>query len=350
MKKFLVSTANVYGYDSDDNLLFTGTTLMDSSIETTLSNTDVRAGQGNQLQYIYYHTAEMNITINEAQFSLSYLALNVGSDITTGANVWTTETVSVTNGVGTVSETPLVVSGTKLYGWVTDKDDNVERVEFTGTSFTMSNLGYSGNVCVRYYAQDAAAKQITIYADMLPKTVRLVMEAQLCSSDSTTNRIGTLQIEVPRASMTGAFTLSMTPDSVAQTPLSVRALSYNPTNNGGCTGNRPVYATITEILYEANWYDNVIALAIEGGDASLASGATKMLKVFAVPNDGSASFLARTSGLTFSSDNTSVATVDNTGLVTIGSGATAGATATIKATITDKPEIDANIIVTVVSE
>ena len=181
------------------------------------------------------------------------------------------------------------------------ENDKVERVEFTGTSFTMTDLSYSGNVCVRYYAQDAAAKQITIYADMLPKTVRLVMEAQLCSSDSTTNRIGTLQIEVPRASMTGAFTLSMTPDSVAQTPLSVRALSYTPTNDGGCTSNRPVYATITEILYEANWYDNVIALAIEGGDVSLAPEETKALKVFAVPNDGSASFLARTSGLSISS-------------------------------------------------
>ena len=127
MKKFLVSTANVYGYDSDDNLLFTGTTLMDSSIETTLSNTDVRAGQGNQLQYIYYHTAEMNITINEAQFSLNYLALNVGSDITTGADVWTTETVTVENGAGNVAGTPLAISGTTLYGWVTDKDGNIEK-------------------------------------------------------------------------------------------------------------------------------------------------------------------------------------------------------------------------------
>ena len=54
MKKFLVSTADVYGYDSNDNLLFVGKTLLDSSIETTLSNTDVRAGKGNQLQYIYY--------------------------------------------------------------------------------------------------------------------------------------------------------------------------------------------------------------------------------------------------------------------------------------------------------
>lgn len=343
MKKFLVSTANVYGYDSDDNLLFVGTTLMDTSIETTLSNTDVRAGQGNQLQYIYYHTAEMNITINEAQFSLPYLALNVGSSITTGANVWTTETVTIENGAGTVAGTPLPVASTTLYGWVTDKNSNTERVVFNGSSFNMSDSNYNGDVCVRYYAADASAQQITVYADMLPSTIRLVMEAQLCSSDSTTNRIGTLQVEVPKASMTGAFTLSMTPDSVAQTPLTVRALSYTPTNNGGCAANRPVYAEITEILFNRQWYDNVIALAIEGGDFSLATGATKSLKVFAIPNDGTAAFLAPASEITFSSDATSKATVDGTGVVT----AVAAGNATIKATITGKSDIDANVVVTV---
>ena len=343
MKKFLVSTANVYGYDSEDNLLFTGTTLMDSSIETTLSNTDVRAGQGNQLQYIYYHTAEMNITINEAQFSLNYLALNVGSTITTGADVWTTETVEVTNGAGTVGKTPLAISGTNLYGWVTDKDDNTERVTFNGSSFTMSDNNYNGNVCVRYYASDASAKQITIYADMLPSTIRLVMEAQLCSSDSTTNRIGTLQIEVPKATMTGAFTLSMTPDSVAQTPLSVRALA-SQVNEGGCTANRPIYATITEILYEANWYDNVVALAIEGGDFSLTTGATKTLKVFAIPSSGAA-FLVKPSELTFASDTIAKVTVDTSGVVT----GVATGNANIKATITGKDSIDANVAVTVTS-
>lgn len=343
MKKFLVSTANVFGYDSNDNLLFTGTTLMDSSIETTLANTDVRAGQGNQLQYIYYHTAEMNITINEAQFSLPYLALNVGSAITTGANVWTTETVTVTAGAGSVSKTPLGISGTTLYGWVTDKDDNVQRVEFTGSSFSMADNTYNGDVCVRYYATDAAAQKVTVYADMLPSTIRLVMEAQLCSSDSTTNRIGTLQINVPKASMTGAFTLSMTPDSVAQTPLSVRALSYTPTNNGGCTANRPIYAEIIEILDGRNWYDNVVALAIEGGDFSLSVSGTKQLKVFAIPNDGTAAFLVDSSNITFASSATGKATVSASGLVT---GVAAG-DATIKATITGKTDIDANVVVTV---
>lgn len=343
MKKFLVSTADVYGYDSDDNLLFVGKTLLDSSIETTLSNTDVRAGQGNQLQYIYYHTAEMNITINEAQFSLEFLALNTGSSIVTGGNIWTEESVTVENGIGAVSGAPLAISSQTIYGWVTKEDGTVERVVFAGGQFTLVDRSYNGTVCVRYYNYDAAARTVTINADMLPSTIRLVMEGTLASSDATTNKIGKVLIEVPRASMTGAFTLSMTPDAVSQTPLSVRALA-STVQGGGCGGSHPIYATISEKIDGANWYDNVIALAIEGGDFELAKDSTKKLQVYAIKNDGSAAFLAPVSGLTFSSDKGSVATADG-GIVT---GIEAGS-ATIKATITDVPEIDANVVVTVVA-
>lgn len=342
MKKFLVSTADVYGYDSNDNLLFVGKTLLDSSIETTLSNTDVRAGKGNQLQYIYYHTAEMNITINEAQFSLEFLALNTGSSIETGANIWTEESVTVSNGAGVVTKgTPLAIQTQTIYGWVTKEDGTVERVAFTGANFTLADSSYNGTVCVRYYTNDAAARKVTVYADMLPSTIRLVMVGTLASSDSTTNQIGTVQIEVPRASMTGAFTLSMTPDAVAQTPLSVRALASTETA-GGCDGNRPIYATITEKINGAKWYDNVIALAIKGGDFDLKSGDSKTLQVYAIKNDGSAAFLAPVGGLTFTSSETSKATVEG-GIV---AGVAAGSS-TIKATITEVPEIDANVVVTV---
>ena len=342
MKKFLVSTADVYGYDSNDNLLFVGKTLLDSSIETTLSNTDVRAGKGNQLQYIYYHTAEMNITINEAQFSLEFLALNTGSSIETGANIWTEESVTVSNGAGVVTKgTPLAIQTQTIYGWVTKEDGTVERVAFTGANFTLADSSYNGTVCVRYYTNDAAARKVTVYADMLPSTIRLVMVGTLASSDSTTNQIGTVQIEVPRASMTGAFTLSMTPDAVAQTPLSVRALASTETA-GGCDGNRPIYATITEKINGAKWYDNVIALAIKGGDFDLESGDSKILQVYAIKNDGSAAFLAPVGGLTFVSSETSKATVEG-GIV---AGVAAGSS-TIKVTITEVPEIDANVVVTV---
>lgn len=340
MKKFLVSTANAYGYDANDNLVFVGKTLLDSSIETTLSNTDVRAGQGNQLQYIYYHTAEMNVTINEAQFSLEFLALNTGSGIETGANIWEEETVAIANGAGSVSGTPLSVQTQTIYGWVSKEDGTTERVIFNGSNFTLADNSYNGNACVRYYANNASARKVNIYADMLPSTIRLVLEATLASSDSTTNKIGTVQIEIPRASMTGAFTLSMTPDSVAQTPLSVRALASNVVG-GGCNGNRPIYATITEILDNVNWYDNVIALAITGGDFDLTVGGTKTLQVYAIKGDGSAAFLAPLSGLTFAKTGNAVNLSSN-----VVSGAAAGSS-TVKATITEKPEIDANVVVTV---
>lgn len=341
MKKFLVSTADCRGYDENDNLLFTGTTMLDTSIEGTLQNTDVRAGKGNQLQYIYYHTAELNITVNDAQFSLPFLALNVGSQVSTGANVWTQETVTLTKGQGIVTATPLAPTNTTIYGWVTFPDDTVERVTFTGSNFTVTDVNYNGDVCVRFYAYNAAGKQITIYADMLPSVIKLVMDATLASSDSTTNEIGEVQIEVPKASMTGNFTLSMTPDSVSQTPLQVRALATKGVK-GGCDGDRPIYATITEIIYNANWYDNVVALAIEGGDFSLAAEGTKQLRVFAIPTEGAA-FLVDNANLTFATSEESKATVSPTGLVT---GVAAGSS-TIKATVTDKEEIDANVVVTV---
>ena len=342
MKKFLVSTADVYGYDSDDNLLFVGKTLLDSSIETTLSNTDVRAGKGNQLQYIYYHTAEMNITINDAQFSLEFLALNTGSSITSGANVWNEETVTITNGAGSIIGTPLALQTQTIYGWVTKADGSVERVTFTGSAFSLSDSSYNGEACVRYYTNDSSARQVTVYADMLPSVIRLVMVGTLASSDATTNKIGTVQIEVPRASMTGAFTLSMTPDAVSQTPLSVRALASNE-KAAGCSNNRTIYATITEQIDGANWYDGVIGLSIKDGDFDLAVNATKSLSVFAIKSDGSAAFLAPMDGLTFSSSSDTTAEVDESGVVT----GKATGSATIKATITNKPSIDANVVVTV---
>jgi hypothetical protein len=341
MKKFLVSTADVYGYDSNSNLVIVGKTLLDSSIETTLGNTDVRAGRGNQLQYIYYHTAEMNINISDAQWNLDFLSKQVGQDIVTGSNVYTEETITLgALGAGTVAGTPLAVSGTTIYGWVTHEDGVVERVTFSGSNFTSSHGVATDVVCVRYYALNAAARSLTIPSNFVPSIIRLVMVAQLASSDASTNIIGEVQIEVPKGSLTGAFTISLTPDGVASTPLAVRALAANEAW-AGCT-TQATYAKIDEIIYNTNWYDNVVGISIEGGDFSLTHPSTKQLIVRAIPLTGAA-FIPPTSGLTFSSATVGTATISASGLVT----SVAAGTSLLKVTITAKTAIDANVVVTV---
>jgi len=148
---------------------------------------------------------------------------------------------------------------------------------------------------------------------------------------------------VPKATLSGSFSIGMTADGVANTPLTARALAYASATVGGCSGTS-VYAYINEIVDTANWYDDVIALSIVGGDFSLAALATETLEVRAIPTTGAA-FRPPYADLTFSQDGAgAIVTVGaQTGVVT---GVAAG-TQLVKVTITSKTAIDAGVEVTV---
>lgn len=343
-KKFMVSVADVYGYDENDVLLFQSKTLLDSSIEVTLGSSEIRGGRGNQLQYVYYHSNAMNITLNDTQWNLNFLGSTVGEDVVTGNNAYVEETITLgASGTGTIVGTPLGIQGASLYGWIKHVDGTTQRVTFTGSTFATST-GTSGDiVCVRYYAADAASSSILIPANAIPKVVRLVMEASLNTGDESANQIGKIQFIVYKATLSGSFTLSMTSDGVSQTPLSATALSYQDAETAACTSSA-VYAKIIEIVDSANWYDGVHSLAISGGNFSLATTTgTKTLVVYAI-KDGAAPFIAPNADLDFTSATPGVATAGlHTGLIT---GVTAG-TSLLSVAITAKPLIDAQATVTV---
>lgn len=341
IKKFLTSVADVRGYDSNDNLLFTGKTLLNSSISSTLSNTDVRAGRGNQLLYSYWHTQALEITISDAQWNLEYLSTALGTSVTTGANVWVEESITLdASKGGSVTGTPLTVAGTTVYGWVTHEDGDTERVEFSTKAFTTADGAEGDVVCVRYYANNASARQLVVPANAIPAIVRLSMEAQLASSDVSTNIVGAVQIEIPRAQMTGGFEISLAADGVSSTPLNCRALSYTETS-GGCA-SAPQYAKITEIITGADWRSELVGISIAGGDFALATTTgTRQLVVWAVPRTG-APYQVSPSLLTWATSAAGTATVVG-GLVT---GVAAG-TAQIKASVTGYLQYDATVVVTV---
>lgn len=346
IKKFLTSVADVYGYDNDDNLLFVAKTLLDSSIEVSLGSAPVRGGRGNQLLYTYYHTAEMKFNLTEAQWNLELVGATVGTTYELGS-YYVEETIPVTASSGSVTGTPLAFTGTILYGWATSPLGVTQRVIFTNVGgFTVTGDETSGNWCVRYYtANVSSGKSITIKASMIPQVVKLVMETQLNSADVTTNKIGIVQIIVPRAQLSGAFTISMKADGVSNTPLTGTALSYTPTAQGAdaCMVDS-YYATITEIIDSTNWYDNLLSLSVSGGDFDLAAGASKTLVVFAVPFTG-ASFKVANSYLDFSSsDEISASVVLHTGVVTAGS----SGSATITAQVTSASAIEGSVVVTVI--
>lgn len=346
IKKFLTSVADVFGYDNDDNLLFVAKTLLDSSIEVSLGSAPVRGGRGNQLLYTYYHTAEMKFNLTEAQWNLELVGATVGTTYELG-KYYVQETLTVAASSGSVSEIPLAFTGTTIYGWATSPLGVTQRVTFSGSvgSFVVTGTETSGNWCVRYYtANVSSGKSITIKASMIPQVLKLVMETQLNSADVTTNKIGMVQIIVPRAQLSGAFTISMKSDGVSNTPLTGTALAYTPSATGAdaCAVDS-YYATITEIIDNTNWYDNLLSLSIAGGNFALKVGETKTLTVYAIPYTGS-SFKVPNTYLSFSSDATGSATAGaQTGIIT---GIAAGS-AIISASATSASSISGTVIVAV---
>jgi hypothetical protein len=357
-RKFLTSVADVYGYDLSDTLLFTGKTLLDSSIEVSLGSAPVRGGRGNQLLYIYYHTGEMKITLTDAQWNLAMVGQTVGSSETTGNNIYTEESVEATVASQTVTATvvgtPLAYGSlATIYGWAVTPDGNTiagtfSGKNFTGTKLTTDTLTSGEKICIRYYALDSASSSITVNANMIPAVVKLVMETQLNSADVTTNKIGVVQIIVPTATLSGAFTISMKSDGVANTPLSATALAYNGEPGSDACANQPYYARIIEIIDSANWYDNVIGLSFIGGDYSMSANTTSTLNVWAIPATGAA-FKAPLGGeLDFGLGTvTATGTTVNasTGVVTA---LTTTGTAVITVHINDVTATDSTVIVTVV--
>lgn len=347
-RKFLTSVADVYAYDAEDNIVFVSKTLLDSSIEVTLGSTPVRGGQGNQLQYTYYHTAEMNFTLTDTQWNLGMLGSTVGADFTPG-EYYTEETVVVTNGTGVVSETPLAFEGTTIYGWATSPLGATQKVTIDSTTkqFTVIGTELTGNWCVRYYtANKSEGLSFTIASNFMPSIVKLVMESQLNSADATTNKIGLVQIIAPRVILSGAFSISMTADGISNTPLTGTALSYMPSgseSDDACEAGTGYYAKVIEIIDNTNWWDNVYALSVYGGDdITLSAGETILLGVYAISSTGT-SFRAPNDDLAFTSSASASVSVTDEGLVTGTSGS-----ATIDIEITSASAISTSVDVTVV--
>lgn len=346
IKKFLTSVADVYGYDSSENLLFVAKTLLDSSIEVSLGSVPVRGGRGNQLQYTYYHTAEMKFNLTETQWNLELLGATVGGDFELG-NYYVQETVNVVASSGSVTQTPIAFEST-VYGWATSPLGVTQKITFTGKLFTVTGSETSGAWCVRYYSANlSSGKSMTIKASMIPQVVKLVMETQLNSADSTTNKIGMVQIVIPRAQLSGAFTISMKADGVSNTPLTGTALSYTPsaTSVDACNIDN-YYAKIVEIIDNTNWYSNVYAVSIYGGNFNLPLSTTKTMTVYAVPYTGGA-FKVPNSYFTWTSLSQSASPMVNTsGVVTAASISGSGY---IKAAITAASTISACVVCTSVT-
>lgn len=324
--------------------IFTSKTLQESGISISVTAEDIRGGLSNPLLGRYFHDSILEANITDALFNLQYLALNVGGEVVIGGSSLVTETVTAGSGTLTVQGTPVAFGTAGTVGWYTPAgQEDWAPLTFEGKVAT-ATVTSGTEYCVRYNANDAGIQEFVVPSAIIPSEVHLVMTYPLFAGGtspeaiSTSSQVGELIVDIPRFQFAGNVELSLTSSGAATSNLSGSALASYTTANCNDMGT---YGTVKQKIYGGNWYDDLTTIAVDGGNFSIANGATKKLKVIGIFKNGTG--ILDNSKLTFTSSASSTASVANTGVVT---GAAAGS-ANITITVTEKTSVATMVGVTV---
>lgn len=324
--------------------IFTSKTLQESGISISVTAEDIRGGLSNPLLGRYFHDSILEANITDALFNLQYLALNVGGEVVIGGSSLVTETVTAGSGTLTVQGTPVAFGTAGTVGWYTPAgQEDWAPLTFEGKVAT-ATVTSGTEYCVRYNANDAGIQEFVVPSAIIPSEVHLVMTYPLFAGGtspeaiSTSSQVGELIVDIPRFQFAGNVELSLTSSGAATSNLSGSALASYTTANCNDMGT---YGTVKQKIYGGNWYDDLTTIAVDGGNFSIANGATKKLKVIGIFKNGTG--ILDNSKLTFTSSASSTASVANTGVVT---GAATGS-ANITITVTEKTSVATMVGVTV---
>lgn len=354
MSKFvLASVGTVQFFDqSSGDLIVTSKTLVDSGINFSVTAEDIRGGMANALLSRYLHDSAMALTLTDALFDFSYMALNVGGTIQTGADVLTVEQVTTAEANKiTVSETPQKFGNFGVIGWYAlSGSDDWTKITFDQNTKTanVADLPQGTTVCVKYTKTDASAEQFTVSSAFIPAQVYGVLTLPLFKSGTDTkqfsnsSKVGEVQVEIPNFMFDGNMELALTSAGTTTTPLSGNALATF-TGLEGCDSNDGYYAKLKQVTYNKDEFADVKAIVVADANVELKATETQTLQVYAIYSGIKAPKLIDNSKLTFTSSNDTYASVDAKGVVT----ANAQGSATIEIFVKTKNSLQTAAVVTV---
>lgn len=281
---FIAGVGNATLFDGE-RLVASANTLIDSGITIGLSFEDVRAGQGNKLYGRYAHTSSFDLKLTDAMFNLEYLAMNTGSDISLGGDVMVDEELTSTAKKIKLSQTAVAISGSKVYAYAKKSGTDNVYDKYAVAQDNTIEVPVDGTYCIRYMYTNDLASKMTVKANFIPKTLTLILEANLYSGGScdieTSTLAGKVTIKVPRFMLNGSQELSLTAAGVANTSIEGTALA---SGCAGCSGDG-VYAEIIQVMANRTAENGFTGIVVEDAVREASKGDKLELNVYACPVD-----------------------------------------------------------------
>lgn len=208
-------------------------TLKLSTVEQTADTNDVQGGKGNPILARIASNKAVNLTIQDAVMSMTYLAVVTGGEVITSGDQTairiafneklkaTEEGLKLTHAMAKDSTLWLaevkdgIISERKArFDTKTAVQDiNLNDANWRPTDYTIE-AGKEYQVFYSYDITEAdQAKELTVFSDIFAKTYRFVGDTELYNT--FTGRNDALQIEVPRFALDNNYTFELNADGTA---------------------------------------------------------------------------------------------------------------------------------------
>jgi hypothetical protein len=299
--------------DNATNMVaFTGIFSTTYAIAISMAAQDTRAGAGNALIFRSYSDRNVQVTLTVQDWNLEYVAASVGSKILVGL----TELFIIEEPIN-IGENGIGILDTPAVGNISARLSNGSRVNITASDDNEIDVSAFGieNDCVWVtYAFTATAKTVTITADQAPYIGKLVMQGVI--SDSLVGKVGNVTVEIPAFALDGNINITMNSDGTTSTTEMVGvALAVS----GAQCKDGMVYGYVKEYVEMDAAQMSVSEITASPSPIELAllpAPETQMITVVGSRGVMYSEIGILNSDCTFESSDATVATVDNTGLIT----------------------------------
>lgn len=219
-------------------------------------------------------------------FNLEYLAMNTGSDISLGGDVMMDEELTSATKKIILPQTAVPMAGSKIFAYAKKSGTDNVYDKYEVAADNSITVAEDGTYCIRYMYNNAAASRMIVKANFIPKTLTLILEANLYSGGScdieTSTLAGKVTIKVPRFMLNGSQELSLTASGVANTSIEGTALA---SGCAGCSGDG-VYAEIVQIMANRTLEDGFSGIVVEDAvRTGIKVGDKIEMNVYACPID-----------------------------------------------------------------
>lgn len=312
----------------------------------------VEGGLYNELLAIIPDTVRETGTLTAADYSLEARGFAMGSEVSYNGTMMYSESIVATSTILTVTRQPVAAYGESsddTYYWAYVGQDGVNYGVDPETLQIQDFVATVGTTyCVAYYIQSPSARVLATPTAWMPKiatlTIKTPLYSQNGSSLSSSNLWGIKYRIFPRVQLTGGDSSdTMSQTEADTTSWDFSALAYDPTTQecSECASDTTVYSYTIIVPCEGD-AALVESIVVSGDGVSISAGDTAQIPVYYVMPDGSL-ITPTYSDLTYTSADTSVATVSTDGIVT---GVASGET-TITITVTAKTSLTTTCTVTV---